>query len=306
MEHGVSLEDAWHGFFLSLQAGGCSKDTLTDYRKYYAHFRRWHGQPDVPLDTSKLIGFFAWLRQQPNGRGGKLGPKSAYNAWVALRSFYRWYSEEFNIPNPLARVPAPKLSQPAVEPFTRDEVAALLRACERGADGRTRPQALRDRTIMVELLDTGLRASELCALVRSDVDLASGKILVRAGKGGMGRLVYASAPARKLLWRYLATTPAQADAPLFQTRDGGRLTRQHLVRLLAHAGQRAGIPRCHPHRFRHTFATEFLRNGGNLLTLQRLLGHSSLDMVRRYAKIVEADLARAHDAGSPVARWRIS
>ncbi len=61
----------------------------------------------------------------------------------------------------------------------------------------------------------------------------------------------------------------------------------------------------HPHRLRHIFATEFLRNGGNLLGLQRLLGHSSLEMVRRCAAIAEADLAKAHEAGSPAEKWRL-
>ena len=86
---------------------------------------------------------------------------------------------------------------------------------------------------------------------------------------------------------------------------GGRLDRGRLQKLLHNLGERAGIGSVHLHQLRHTFATEFLRNGGNLLALQRMLGHSSLDMVRRYAMIVDADLAHAQETGSPADKWRL-
>lgn len=83
------------------------------------------------------------------------------------------------------------------------------------------------------------------------------------------------------------------------------MNRKALRLVLKRAGERSGVRGVYPHRFRHTFATEYLRNGGNIYTLQSILGHSSLDMVRRYLAIVQADLDAQHRSASPVKNWRL-
>lgn len=169
-----------------------------------------------------------------------------------------------------------------------------------------RVNGVRDKAIVLTLLDAGLRASELCALTIEDADLSSGRILVQHGKGGKGRITYLGNAARRAVWRYLNHRgDARQDDPLFVTREDRPLNPDQLGKLFHRLGLRAGVSDLHPHRLRHSFATEFLRNGGNLLGLQRLLGHSSLVMVQRYAAIAEADLARAHETGSPADRWRL-
>jgi integrase/recombinase XerD len=78
-----------------------------------------------------------------------------------------------------------------------------------------------------------------------------------------------------------------------------------LLHMLNHLGDRVGVQGVHPHRFRHTFAIEYLRNGGDVFTLQRLLGHSSLDICNRYLQIVKSDIGEAHKRASPADRWRL-
>jgi integrase/recombinase XerD len=306
------------GFYLAKQAEGCSPNTIIEYKKDFAHFARWcraQGKTDpATLAASDLRAFLAHLRTEPNGRGKPLAAKTVYNCWAALRSFYKWLAEEAGAPNPMAMVPAPRVPEPVIEPLTREEVAAILKACEGCREAKTKGRAVfsmrrdtatRDRAIVLVLLDAGLRASELCNLTIGDVDLATGKVLVRCGKGGKGRIVYLGKMARRAVWKYLAGRQTKADEPLFLTREGRALNPDRLVKLFANLGERAGVVNLHPHRLRHAFATEFLRNGGNLLGLQRLLGHSSLEMVRRYAAIAEADLAKAHETGSPADKWRL-
>jgi integrase/recombinase XerD len=175
-----------------------------------------------------------------------------------------------------------------------------------------RATAYRDRAIILMLLDTGLRASELCSLHVEDVDLKSGKVSVRHGvgggaKGGKGRTVFLGKTARKALWRYLVDRedgdfPA---APLFTNKSERSLNKDALRQVINALGGKAGIKHCYPHRFRHTFAITNLRSGGDLFTLKSLLGHSSLDMVQHYARVAEVDVEQAHRKASPADNWRL-
>lgn len=99
---------------------------------------------------------------------------------------------------------------------------------------------------------------------------------------------------------------APASGPLFATIRGQPLSRLALLEMLHDLGVRAGVQDVHPHRFRHTFAVNFLRNGGNVYELQMALGHSSMEMVRTYLSLAETDLQRAHEEASPVTKWRLS
>ena len=83
------------------------------------------------------------------------------------------------------------------------------------------------------------------------------------------------------------------------------MRRDVLIKLLVRMGQRAGVANVHPHRFRHTFAINFLRNGGNAYALQMMLGHSTMEMVKRYLALAQADVEAAHRQASPVANWRL-
>jgi integrase/recombinase XerD len=163
-------------------------------------------------------------------------------------------------------------------------------------------------------LDTGVRASELCSLDIGDVDLSAGHAIVQS-KGrlnsgeGKGRPIRVSPTTIKALHRYLVERNVldeqHADRPLFATRDGRRFERRYLAKHLRRLGRRAGVRGVYAHRFRHTFAINYLRNGGDIYTLQDLLGHTSLDMVRRYLHIAQVDIDSAHRRASPVENWRL-
>jgi integrase/recombinase XerD len=175
-----------------------------------------------------------------------------------------------------------------------------------------RPTARRDRALILVLLDTGLRASELCALTVGDVDLKSGQVVVKHGeaggaKGGKGRVVYLGKAARRALWRYLATRDdgKNPDRPLFLGKLQRQINKRVLRQLIARLGEKADVAHAHPQRFRHSFAITYLRSGGDLFTLQALLGHRTLEMVQHYAQIAQIDVEQAHRRASPVDNWRL-
>jgi integrase/recombinase XerD len=211
-------------------------------------------------------------------------------------------------------VKAPEFNKAVIEPFTKDELQRMVRAAEYADEWSTsrgryvqakRPTADRDKAIVMTLVDAGLRAGELCALKMADYDAGRGRLHIQHGKGDKERYAIIGARAQKAIWKYLTTRPKTKPAdPLFATRDNRHIRRENLHHMLARMGDRAGVENVYPHRFRHTFAIEFLRNGGNVMLLKELLGHESLEMVMVYVKIAERDI----DGGakhSPADNWRI-
>ena len=248
--------------------------------------------------------------------------KTIRNIWVTLASFFKWASSEFSIPNPVEHIPAPRFQRFPVEAFTKEEIKLLLKACTQTKEANTRirdsytyvrPTAKRDQAIILTLLDTGLRAMEFCSLRVGNVDLKTGKVAVEQGvrggaKGGKGRTVFLGKTARQAVWRYLAgreDSGEDANAPLFLAKGQYPMTPNGLRHLIIHLAEKAGVKNAYPHKFRHTFSITYLRSGGDVFTLQALLGHTTLDMVRHYAQIAEIDVQNAHRKASPADNWRL-
>lgn len=127
----------------------------------------------------------------------------------------------------------------------------------------------------------------------------------KSGKKSKSRTVYKGTRTRQAVWHYLADRDTRQDDPLFATRYYRGMSRDSIRQLLEEFGKRSGVSNVHAHRFRHNFAIQYLRNGGDVFTLQRLLGHSSLEMVRRYLSLADIDSAEAHRRASPADRWRL-
>jgi integrase/recombinase XerD len=324
---GLKLSQAVPGFLQHKAAEALSPRTLECYEQHLRHWQEYAGDVDVgQVTTQNLRAYLAWLRTDYKPRrltGGTqpLAPKTIHNFWITLSAFFTWATVEFEFPNPIKAVPAPKFEEAPVEPFTKEDIEGLLKVCEYCQEAKTnerrrftmrRYTANRDRAIILMLLDTGLRASELCALKIGDVDSKTGKVQVKHGreggaKGGKGRTVFLGKTARQALWRYLVKREDGNDhaAPLFLGKFRRPLNKNVLLRLITNLGQKAQVVKCHPHRFRHTFAITYLRSGGDVFTLQALLGHSTLEMVQHYARLAQIDIEQAHRRASPADNWRL-
>ena len=323
----LSISKAIDGFQKFKVAEGLSQRTVDSYEYYLNQWMNHIGDQDVAkIKPSDLINYFAWMRTEYkpkrwNGNEDPLSAKSLRNVYIALRAFYTWLSKEFKLPNPAKEITPPKFPQHVIQTFSKEDLEKLIKSCVYSREAKTddrkpfvmrRHSANRDQAIILTLLDTGLRATELCSLTVEDVDLKTGKVNIRHGigggaKGGKGRVTYLGKVSRKAVWRYLATREDGSDpkAPLFVSAGARPFTRDSLRILVRRLGERAGLTHVHPHKFRHTFAITYLRSGGDVFTLQSLLGHGSLDMVRHYAQIAEVDVENAHRKASPVDNWRL-
>jgi site-specific recombinase XerD len=306
----MNFLQAWQGFLLHAEAESLSRYTIRDYRRTIERFVQHRGNAPVTEITKRDIEeFMASL----NG----LSKKTKLNYHIGLSSLWTWLVKEEMVNVHIVRqVDAPRPEQPAIVPFSREDVLLLLASLDRSkpytrhfqrepSTHRT-PNALRNRAIIYTLLDTGLRASELCNLEIRDIDFRNREIKVREGKGGKSRMVYVSSKAAKFIWRYLSDRIGAADnSPVFAAQNELPLGSRGLELMLQRLGKRAGVRDVYPHRFRHTFAINYLRNKGDAYTLQRILGHSSMEMTKRYLQIANEDVAVRQHQASPVANWGI-
>lgn len=201
---------------------------------------------------------------------------------------------------PFSRVKIPRAAGKVIRAFSNAQLEELVNAVNTDM-----PEGYRDYAIILTLLDTGIRVSELTGLRLGDVQMEERTLKVM-GKGNKERMVPFGKGVQRVLWGYInRVRPGPAlvrNDFLFLTADGRPLTKNRVEFRMKKYGSRAGITgvRCSPHTLRHTAAISFLRNGGDVFSLQRLLGHRSLEMTRRYCEVADVDVQNAHATASPV------
>ena len=194
----------------------------------------------------------------------------------------------------IAQLKEPRLVLPT---FTEQQVKKLITWKPKGKYPR------RLHTLILFLLDTGCRISEALTLRTSEIDFDN-LLVTLDGKGRKQRVVPISYELRKALFRYCMETGSKPDALLFASRTGSTWSRRNILRDVKRLCERFGFtaPGRTLHAFRHTFAVNYLRRGGSVFHLQKVLGHSTLEMTRRYANLVTADLQAVHERVSLLAR----
>lgn len=324
MKTQLTYTQAVEGFLLDARAERLSTDTIRNYTLTLRRFGEWlAGDPVLAtIDAEQIARFMASLATPRVAAGiakraaAPLSKKTALNYHGALGALWTWALREQIVEHHVVRsVPRPRPEKRAIQPFSEADCKALLAACDRTTAYKrpgkalcdnARPTALRDQALILLLLDTGMRAGELTGLLVRDVDLKNRRLIV-FGKGAKERALPFSATTGKAIWRYLQTERGEHTPkdPLFITIEGAPLSREALLQLMKRLGEKAGVPDCHPHKFRHTFAINFLRNGGNAYELQAMLGHTTLEMVKQYLSLASTDVEAAHRRASPVENWRL-
>jgi integrase/recombinase XerD len=281
-------------FLIAKKAENLTPGTIRYYRASLLNFLSYCDSQVVctigRLTPDILRRYLIYLEESGHNPGG------VHGFYRAVHAFLFWFEEETepdNWKNPVRRVRAPKLPQEQIEPVSMATVKALVNACPKTFYG------LRDRAAVYFLLDTGARASECLCVNLADVDQVSGAVLVREGKGRKPRTVFLAQTARRALRAYLKTRTDNSPA-LWVTDERERLTYSGLRGIVRRLSERANVEQPALHDFRRAFALACLRNGMDIYSLQNLMGHADLQILRRYLKQTEQDLQAAHSKGSPV------
>ena len=283
-------------FLIDRQARELSRYTLKFYRDFLRTFIEYCNANSVTFIQQITSDF---LRRYFLAFGEKHNPGGGHGAYRTLRAFFQWLMKEevmaSDWKNPMLKVKAPKVALDPLEPISIQDVRALSNTCQRGdLIGE------RDRALFLFLLDTGARAREACSMNIKDVDLNTGAVMIRYGKGGKSRMVFIGRTTRRAMRGYLRQRHDSSPA-LFVSKDEERLTYDGLRQLLERRAKRAKLsnkPKLHG--FRRAFALNMLRSGVDIFVLQRLMGHSDLQVLRRYLAQNDEDNQLAHMRGSPV------
>jgi integrase/recombinase XerD len=280
----IKFSDAFDGFTQACNARKLSENTIADYSRTLRRFLVHFGDIRISEITTSMVAAFLASRN--------VSEKSILNYHIGLSALWTWLIREgYTVKHIIRIVEKPRPKQNIVEPFEMEEVKAILNIKKK--------TALRDNAIIMLLLDTGIRASELCSLTFDNINLNRLHVKV-LGKGNKERIMPISSRTGEVLFDYLLQLYIKGKAVKpFQ------LTRTSLGHLLQRIGKQAGVKKVHPHRFRHTFAINYLRNGGDPFTLQDILGHTEMEMVKRYLKLARVDIDDVHKRASPVTHWKL-
>ena len=257
------------------------------------------------VGIAELRAFFLYCatgHSEPEGRWGNhnlttpLRAVSVQGYYRIVKAFYNFLvAEEILDSNPVKRIKPPAVRAEAKQPVVDENVQKILKACKHSLYPR------RDLAIVLMLLDSEMRASKLCGLEMSDWDAQSRSIRV-LGKGQKYRTVYLGLATTRALTSYLRGQSRRAECPLFVSKKGKAITASGLFQMMKRLSSEAGVANPGIHALRRSFAVSMLKSGANAFTVQMLLGHSSLEMTRRYCRIAEADCREQHQKYSPADR----
>jgi len=219
----------------------------------------------------------------------------------SVRAFFSWLEVEgIIVQNPFSKLRIPKAPGKVTPTFSEHQLHAFF-----GVIDTSTAEGFRDYALFATYTDTACRLAEITGLRINDVDLGQGVLRV-LGKGNRERLVPIGVTVQKTLYKYFAFSrpePAIANCDrFFLTKDGRPLMKNRVEAIMRKYGEKAGIEgvRCSPHTLRHTACVMWIRNGGDIFSLQRITGHSSLEVLRGYVNLAQSDVNAAHRRNSPI------
>lgn len=290
---GKSLPLIVRNYLISCQVEGKSARTIELYSMVLERFSKSFSPETATAGDIRLF-----LLSIQEGRK----PATVHIYYRSLKTFYNWSVNERLIKeSPMVNIKPPRLPKVLIHPFNTQDIENLMLLC-----AGPKFLDLRNRAMFLMFLDTGVRLEEISRIQLIDIDFNNETIRIM-GKGSKGRLVRIGKTTQKALLRYLLTRKDEYPG-LWLTEEHRPMTAKGIktcVRRYCKIAVTSGA-RPSPHTFRHTAAINYLRNSGDQFTLQIMLGHSTLEMTRRYVSTLGAeDMLRVHAKASPVDNMKI-
>ncbi|MFF3923998.1 tyrosine-type recombinase/integrase [Paenibacillus lactis] len=294
----LSYDELLRSFILDCKAKNLSPLTLRFYQDSVRQMKEAFQAQQIPLDIYTLSvreiknHFIAYLFDQGKSDNTVNGRIKAVKQFLRFLFEEGWIIE--NISESLHVVKAEKLM---LQTFTKEQVASLLEQ-----PNLKTFTGYRDFTMMVLLLETGMRISELCNLKIGDLFFKDLEIRITKGKGNRARRVPFQQKCARIIRRYLDIRGDLGTDALFVNISNEQISPRALQDKMKEYGRSAEITgvRLSPHTFRHTMAKFYIMNGGDPFTLRRILGHATLDMVDYYVELFSSDIKQQHKKFSPV------
>lgn len=288
----TTLEEAMQEFLSFKVAQHISERTLKDYRRYLKDFLDFsRNSLNEKILYKDILDYFSAIPDT--------SPARFNHPYQNLSSFFNWAVEmEMIRKNPItAQKLKKKKDDGNIKPASMEEVKTLLNSFDKSSY-----TGYRNYVITMLMLDTGIRTSELIRLKNSDFDATAKQLTISKAisKTRKHRIAYLSNSTASLLNSFIRIKPTEGwEDWLFPTREGSQMETNGLDREFRLQCERAGV-KFTPYQLRHTFATYFVANGGDIFTLQELMGHSDIRMTRRYTEIDSTTKRRQHQNHSPV------
>jgi integrase/recombinase XerD len=295
-QNAEALKTWIEGFLRDCRVRELSPFTVEYYRAQLANFQAYCSAHDVievtEITADILRGYLLHLEAQGANPGGR------HAKYRAVRVFLLWWQRETepeDYTNPITKVKPPKVARELIDAVPVADIQAMIKTCGDNFTGT------RDKAIILCLLDTGARARELLNLNIYDVDLIRGDALIRMGKGRKPRIVFIGKKSRRALRAYLKIRQDESPA-VWVTSAGDRMAITTLQGMLSRRGKLAAVMPPSPHDFRRAHALMMLRAGVDVITLSRLMGHTTLEVLKLYLAQSADDLHAAHDKAGVVDR----
>lgn len=310
----LDLEKIIDQFVLAKRAEGKSTKTVDGYanilRSYCKYARENAGSSSISgFNIDNIRAYVIYLQTRPKfeghpltpARGSGLSVESVRDHVRTLKVFSSWaHIEGYIMENRLQNLKLPKPEKSIIEPLNDDETLITMKSIGRKTDiGR------RNYAMYLLMLDTGLRAGEVAGAELDNFKPAEGCIKVK-GKGNKERIVPVGIEAQTELSGYIRYVRSKMAKPgcirLFVSKDGGPITENTIKLFFSRLAKKSGVTRLHAHLCRHTFAINYILNGGDIYSLKEILGHSTLEMVSRYLHFTKAQITARHREFSPMDR----
>ncbi|MGP4061821.1 tyrosine-type recombinase/integrase [Halobacillus sp. H74] len=294
----MTFDDALGLFIKDAERKALREFTIIYYRRECNDFRRYLLREDKLNNIDQVVrdDIDTYIDDMKGNR--KLKDGTINTKLRAIRTLFNFlYNGKYIANNPMERYPLLRERKGNVETFSMKQLRQLLNAPDR----RTFI-GQRDLTYMLLCVETGIRLNEAAGLLVEDVKLAEGSIFIRQTKNHFHRYVPIQSKMKEQLRRYLTLRGTCETDQLFITLDETALKRAAMQKIVAHYGKKAGIKgvRCSPHTLRHTFAKLSVMNGAGIFELQKILGHSSMEMVRVYVNLFSNEVSEKHKSFSPL------